>query len=104
VVFDHPNASALSAHLHRLLVPSTTSDSVHSDLDRLEMAVAELAADRDVLGQLVLRLRRIADGLADGNADGNSDGNAEGNDTAAADVDAADVDELLSIIQSEFKR
>ncbi|HWN33401.1 MAG TPA: SDR family NAD(P)-dependent oxidoreductase [Pseudonocardia sp.] len=100
VVFDHPNATALSAHLHRLMVPSTTPDSVHTDLDRLETAVAELQADRDVLGQLALRLHRLADVLADGH----SNGNADGNDTAAADVDAADVDELLSIIQSEFKR
>ncbi|MBV9315770.1 MAG: SDR family NAD(P)-dependent oxidoreductase [Pseudonocardia sp.] len=98
VVFDHPNATALAMHLHRLLVPSTTPDSVHADLDRLEMTVAELEADRDVLGQLALRLRRIADGLVGG------DGLTAEDDSEAADVASADVDELLSIIESEFKR
>jgi len=97
VIFDHPNAVALSKLVHQLLVPTTTPDSIHADLNELEDAVAAIAADTKAVEQIALRLRRIAATLT------GEDGDAAGADDRG-DLESADADELLSMIQSEFGR
>jgi acyl carrier protein len=71
LVFDHPTASALAAHLHDRLVPEAGAQSLEADLDRLEEAMPELdGGERDMLADRLRGLLRALDGEA--RADGGS--------------------------------
>jgi acyl transferase domain-containing protein/acyl carrier protein len=57
LVFDHPTAGSLAAHLHELLVPATNAETLHAEVDRLERAAAGL--DGGERGMLADRLRTV---------------------------------------------
>ncbi len=65
LVFDHPTASALAAHLYDRLVPEAGGRTLEADLDRLELAVAGLGGgERDMLADRLRGLLRSLDGEA----------------------------------------
>ncbi|HEY8981473.1 MAG TPA: beta-ketoacyl reductase, partial [Streptomyces sp.] len=93
LVFDHPSPVALAEHLLRLLLPAETdpAERLRRDLDRLETAAEALTPDDPAHTETAERLRRILARLTSAPADG--DGTA---------LQAADADELLAFIDSEF--
>ncbi|BBC29262.1 Polyketide synthase [Streptomyces graminofaciens] len=94
LVFDQPTATALARHLQQLLLPKATPDTVHTDLDRLENLLAELATDGGGTGameQIARRLRQMAAGLS-----------GEGEPAPAEDLETANAEEMLALIRNEF--
>ncbi|OLR93776.1 type I polyketide synthase [Actinokineospora bangkokensis] len=61
LVFDHPTAAELAAHLDGLLVPTRGAESLHADLDRVRVAAQDL--DEDERELLVDRLRGLVAAL-----------------------------------------
>ncbi len=63
LVFDHPTASALAAHLHDRLVPEAGAQSLEAELDRLEHAMTGLdGGERDMLADRLRGLLRALGG------------------------------------------
>ncbi|MFE9425688.1 beta-ketoacyl reductase, partial [Kitasatospora sp. NPDC006697] len=96
LIFDYPAPAALAGHLHEELRPADTAPAAPGldELDRLEAAVAELAADSDHRGRLAKRIQSLlwkleGDPVPDGGADGGGLG-------------AASDDEMFALIDKEL--
>jgi polyketide synthase 7 len=63
LVFDHPNALALSEHLQRRLLPETNGDDLDAGLHRLERAVASGEVTEAERSRVTERLRLLLDRL-----------------------------------------
>ncbi|MFD7559312.1 SDR family NAD(P)-dependent oxidoreductase, partial [Streptomyces sp. NPDC059835] len=99
LVFDHPSPRELTEYVHKLAEPAAVRPPVLADLDRLEAALAGLAADAD--GEDLRRTvaARMEELLADwaGRAAG-----ANPAQDASADIGSASASELLDLIDQEF--
>ncbi|PPK68487.1 type I polyketide synthase [Actinokineospora auranticolor] len=88
LVFDHPTAEQLAAHLDALLVPVTDVEALHAGLDEMRRAAAEL--DDGDRASLADRLRVLLKAL-------------EGDTTPARDLGASD-DDLFAFIDGQLGR
>ncbi|HKS46469.1 MAG TPA: SDR family NAD(P)-dependent oxidoreductase, partial [Amycolatopsis sp.] len=94
VVFDHPNATALSRYLRSRLLPPDAAEpvSVTAELDRVEAALAATgAAGVPDAAEITARLQRLLTGWRDRVSAGDS-----------TDLDAASDAELADFIGKEF--
>ncbi|MFS1305291.1 SDR family NAD(P)-dependent oxidoreductase, partial [Streptosporangium longisporum] len=91
MVFEHPNAAALAAHLRSLLLGN--EPSVHAELDRLEAAVATLGdGERSLVTE---RLSALLARLNDENRAPDDDGDDQ-------DLTSATDDEIFDLIDREL--
>ncbi|MEV6940081.1 beta-ketoacyl reductase, partial [Streptomyces sp. NPDC051132] len=99
VVFDHPTPAALAAHLKDTLVPAPArpADAALADLDRLRDTLPPLSGDPETAAQIRLRLKGLLAAWDEATAP--ADAADDGADDA---LDAADLGELLDIIDEEL--
>ncbi|WP_373303935.1 type I polyketide synthase [Streptomyces cinerochromogenes] len=102
VVFDHPTPAALAAHLKETLVPAAPdpADAALADLDRLRDTLPRLSGDPEAAAQIRLRLKGLL--AAWDEATAGADAAADGTHDADDALDAADLGELLDIIDEEL--
>ncbi|RLK61276.1 type I polyketide synthase [Actinokineospora cianjurensis] len=93
LAFDYPTATELARHLRAELSPATGVDALLAELDAVESAFAGAAPDGLTRIKLAVRLRSFLAGW---------DGAATAE--PAGDLDAADDDEFLSLIDQELGR
>jgi acyl carrier protein len=89
LVFDHPSAQALAAHVLAELYPEDSGATVLTELDRLEAALAGGVADGPARTELTLRLRTLLTQLTGGPAEGSP---------AERDLGSATDDELFDVL------
>ncbi|SER42752.1 type I polyketide synthase [Actinokineospora terrae] len=93
LAFDYPTSAELARHLRAELSPATGVDALLAELDAVESAFAGAAPDGLTRIKLAVRLRSFLAGW---------DGAAPAE--PAGDLDAADDDEFLSLIDQELGR
>ncbi|MDL4817263.1 type I polyketide synthase [Actinomadura opuntiae] len=94
LIFDYPNAVALSRFLVAELMPDLAPPSIEEELDRFERLLANGAADEAAKGRITLRLRALAAKLADG-------ANAEPEESD--DLESATAEEIFDILDNELE-
>ncbi|MGW0786592.1 SDR family NAD(P)-dependent oxidoreductase, partial [Streptomyces sp. NPDC002913] len=103
LVFDHPTPAALVAHLRECLVPQAPGpgQALLDELDRVERKLAAVSQDGSDQSAVSARLRALLSRIegADGSAEA-AEPDADESDT----IQAASVDELFSLIDSQLGR
>ncbi|WP_394839061.1 SDR family NAD(P)-dependent oxidoreductase [Pendulispora rubella] len=97
LLFDHPTPAGLTSVLLTRLVPDEAAarGSVVAELGKVESALAALHANEDARGALTALLQRLLGTWTQA-------GTAESDTAFTATVDAANVDELLHILDQKF--
>ncbi|MCX5381022.1 acyltransferase domain-containing protein [Streptomyces sp. NBC_00091] len=103
MVFDYPTPGALAGYLRGLLLDGgarreeATTDSVHSDLDRIESDLLSLAPGQDERKNLTRRLEALLSRWKDAQA-------AADAESVSGKLEAASDEEIFAFIRKEFGR